>query len=54
MTKSQNMVKGTAKVATVTTSNFPKNPEIGELFYDVTTNRLYIWTVAGWKYAGFT
>ena len=46
--------KKTAKVKIVEAIANVSSPEIGELYYDATTNRIYIWTVAGWKYAGFS
>lgn len=56
MTKAQNAIKNSPKVATRTTSNMPelKDAEIGELFYNVTSNRLYIRTITGWKYVAFS
>jgi len=46
--------KKPAKVKVVETINNVLSPEIGELYYDATTNRLYLKIVSGWKYVGFT
>lgn len=45
-----------AKVKIVTTiNNVPlADAEDGELYYDATTNRLYLKTTEGWKYVAFT
>jgi len=55
MSKAQNHLTNTAKVSVVTNILNVKHPEIGELYYSLANSgRLYIWTVAGWKYAAFT
>ena len=55
MTENNN-VTHPPKVKVVTTINNINigNAEIGELFYDSATHRLYVRVVSGWKYVAFT
>ena len=36
------------------TTTAPDNPEIGQFYYNTSTNRMYIYTVNGWRYAAFS
>ena len=51
-----NFIKHPPKVKIVKViTNVPLGEaEIGEMFYCLTNNRLYIRIVSGWKYVGFT
>jgi len=43
-----------AKAKIVSTLPSLGDAELGELFYDNTTNRLYIRLITGWKYIAFS
>uniref|UniRef100_A0A6M3IPW0 Uncharacterized protein n=1 Tax=viral metagenome TaxID=1070528 RepID=A0A6M3IPW0_9ZZZZ len=56
MAKTINYIKHPAKLSVVANiANVPLGQaEIGEMFYCLTNNRLYVRIVSGWKYASMT
>jgi len=43
-----------AKAKVVETLPSIGEAEIGEIYIEITTNRIYVRTIAGWKYAALT